>query len=189
MIIVTFAVTAFLIGAILGLRFKGLCADRCGLSQFYSNRWLRFAARKKSGVHFSCRILRRNGNGIRLPYRSNYWLFLRARLRRFRRLPGRRCGYTADIPTSSAGRQGWNLGNIARRDCDAVLTNAIFVDIDTESGAVETIGVALGGRDWRNGDILRQPRMCQRQSPADIGNDGGDMSCGRAGDARFAGFA
>src|SRR4029077_5611622 len=82
-----------------------------------------------------------------------------------------------------------SLGNTARRDCDAVLTNAIFVDVYTESGTVETIGVALGGREWRNGEILRQPRMCQRSSPADVGNHGGDMSCGRASDARFAGFA
>jgi hypothetical protein len=56
----------------------------------------------KAWGSFFCCILRRNGDGIGLLYRSNYWLFLRARLRRFRRFSRSRYGYTADIPTSSA---------------------------------------------------------------------------------------
>ena len=79
MIIVAFAVTVFLIGAILGLRFKVCVLIAAVFLSFIAIVGFGLLYGKSSGVHFSCRILRRNGNGIWLLYRSNYWLFLRAR--------------------------------------------------------------------------------------------------------------
>jgi hypothetical protein len=67
------------------------------------------------------------------------------------------------------------LGHISRSDGYAVAADAIFVDIDTEPGPVEPLNVALRGWKRRGNDILREPRMRERQPPGNIGDDAGDV--------------
>ena len=65
----------------------------------------------------------------------------------------------------------------------------IFVDIDTKARPVKAVDVAPGGRDRLGHDVLGDPRMGERQSPGDVGNERNNVQRGRAGDARLPGLA
>jgi hypothetical protein len=70
-----------------------------------------------------------------------------------------------------------------------VTANAIFINIDTEARPVEAVHMAFGGWERLGNDVFGEADMRERQAPGNIGNDGGNMQCGRAGNARFAGLA
>ncbi|MGC1570711.1 MAG: hypothetical protein WA750_01310, partial [Pseudolabrys sp.] len=71
MIIVAFAVTAFLIGAILGLRFRVCVLIAVVFLSLIVIVAFGLLHGKSLGFIFFCRILWRNGDGIWLLYRSN----------------------------------------------------------------------------------------------------------------------
>ena len=85
MIIVAFAVTVFLIGAILGLRFRVVVLIAPVIVGFVAIVAVGIASGNSAGFHFVRRVPGPHGIAIGLCYRSGHWLF-RHKVTRARRL-------------------------------------------------------------------------------------------------------
>lgn len=78
---------------------------------------------------------------------------------------------------------GAALSHVSRSNSYAVTTNSIFVNIDTEARLVEAVHMAFGCWERLGSDVFGKADMRERQAPGNIGNDGGNMQRGRAGNA------
>src|SRR6185312_6101922 len=82
-----------------------------------------------------------------------------------------------------------SLNDFARRDCDTVAHDTVFIHVDAKSGKVRKDRVALCDVKGSGYDILSQSGMREGQRPCNVWNDGCRMKRGGARNAAFSGLA